>query len=61
MFSCTKTSKREKIDYFGFLKKIQIVLITSFTILMTCTLINSPIENLFAHTYVHDNPQDFFR
>ena len=37
---------------------LQIVLITSFTILLTCTPINSPIENLFAHAY--DNLQDFF-
>ena len=35
-----------------FVKKInwlEIVLITSLTILLTCTPINSPIENLFVH------------
>ena len=36
-----------------FSKKIEIVLIDSFTILQTCTPINSPSKNLFLHTYFY--------
>ena len=36
-----------------FVKKIEIVLISSFTILQTCTPINPPIENLFVGTYFY--------
>ena len=38
-----------------FVKKslLEIVLITSFTILLMCTPINPPIENLFVHTYFY--------
>ena len=34
-------------------KKNEIVLMTSFTILLTCTPINPPIENLFVHIYFY--------
>ena len=59
-FSRTKTSKRVKIVCFAFLEKIEIVLITSLPILLTCTPINPPIENLFAHAYVHDKSEGVF-
>ena len=32
---------------------LEIVLIASYTLLLTCTPINPPIENLFAHIYFH--------
>ena len=41
-------------------KKIEIVLITSYTILLKYTPITHPIENLFPHAYVHDSLHDFF-
>ena len=59
-FSRTKTSKRVKIVCFAFLEKIEMVLITSLPILLTCTPINPPIENLFAHAYVHDKSEGVF-
>ena len=46
----------------SFLKKnkeinwLEIVLIASYTLLLTCTPINPPIENLFAHIYFHLRP-----
>ena len=36
-----------------FVKKIEIFLITSFTILLTCTPVNPPMESLFVHTSFH--------
>ena len=68
-FARTKTSKRVEIVCFGFwcflyaqnlfakkkTKKnwLEIVLISSFTIPLTCTPINSPIENLSVHNYFY--------
>ena len=42
------------------IRRSEIVLITSFAILLRCTPINTPIENLFVYAYVNDNLQDFF-
>ena len=43
-----KTSKRGEIGYFTFLKKIEIVLITSFTILLMGTSISAQRFSLLA-------------
>ena len=48
---CFRKKKQKK-------SRLEIVLITSNTILLTRTPINSPIENLFGQAY--DNRQDFF-
>ena len=39
--------------------RFEIVLITSFTILLTYPPFNSPIENLFAYAYVYDKSTGF--
>ena len=69
-FLLIKTSKRTKIGYFAlwcflyaqniFVKRkinwLKIVLITSFTLLLACTPINPPFENLFVlttHIYLY--------
>ena len=46
-FSRIKTSKRGKIVHFAFLKKAEIVLIVSFTILMNYAVSTLPLSNYF--------------
>ena len=60
IFNAQKLLRGRKLSILSFFKKIEIVLIASFTILLTCTPINSLIKNLFAHAYVHNNLQYFF-
>ena len=43
-----EASKRGKIIYLGFFKKFEIVMITSFTILLKYILLNHSIESLFV-------------
>ena len=54
VFVRSKIFRKKKIKWF------EIVLITPFTILLACSPLIPPIKNLFVHTYVHDNLQDFF-
>ena len=42
-----RKKRKKQINWF------EIILITSFTILLTCTSINLHIENLFVHTYFY--------
>ena len=75
IFCVQKLHKRGKIVYFVFLccrnffkNKQKSVFITSLTILLTCTSLNLPMENLFACTYfylweslfIHDNLGESF-
>ena len=46
-FFVKKKNKNKKKHWF------EIVLMTSFTILLTCNPIDPPIKNLFAHTYFY--------
>ena len=47
LFVLLKFSRKKKM------KRFKIVLIASFTLLLTCTPLNLPIENLFARTYFY--------
>ena len=46
IFECSKSFRKKK-------NWLEIVLITSFTMLVTCTPINLPIDSLFVHTYFY--------
>ena len=62
-FSRGKTSKRVKIVCFVFLKKIEIVLIASFTVLLNYAVSTLPLSNYFypsisTHKALWSNRQD---